>query len=355
MVSLSFWGQSTGHLQMSVHKRALSLINRFVEEANIESAWYEDPDLFLSWLSVLYTKTTKSTFSSYRKWLARYARDIGCIQLEQGIRAICVETSTGRPNAADLASKRTTNKSIATLITQKDINTLAGVLLSNRGQGKRYKFGVLAFTWLQVTLMVGVRPSEWHAAQLLTNVSSPTGIRYPWVLEVTTSKKGNHQSQPTEASEQTKRRLILQDWPQQQIEFLQLFLSELPATDKDFKKMYESIRQTLMKASNVAGLGERAIGLYTGRHIFATEIRRQGDSSRYDLAALLGHKDTFNQRYYGDHDKTKDREFQYTLPKPWPGVSDTIEKIDRTRYRLIYGSEEKVNMMIKTGQLNLDQ
>ena len=339
---------------MNTNNRALNLINRFKSEARVETHWTDDPELFITWLEILRGKTTSSTFANYRKWLAGYAREMGYFGFEADIRSISTKVPVTRPVKIDKPETSVANKDIASTITQDDMATLASVLVSERGQRQRYKDGVIAFTWLQATLMVGIRPSEWFSAVLLTDVLSPTGEIFPWVLEVVSSKKGNYKITDGETSQDERRRLVLHEWPLQQIELIRLFVSQVPLQETVFKKQYEAIRRTLQKASSVAGFGDKTIGLYTGRHIFTSEVRREKKCSRYDLAAMLGHADTRNQSFYGDKDKEKPREFSYTLPKPWPGLSEKVEKVDRARYLFIYGSKAIVDKMMESGEIELE-
>jgi len=339
---------------MNTNNRALNLINRFKSESGIASHWTDYPDLFISWLENLRANTKPSTFANYRKWLANYAREMGYYGFEKDIRSVSTKIPVIKSKKEVETESKKSNKDTSATITSKEMDTLASVLVSERGQRQRYKDGAVAFNWLQATLLVGIRPSEWFSAMLLTNVLSPTGEIYPWVLEVVSSKKGNFKITDGETSQDARRRLVLHEWPPAQIELIRSFMSQVPVGQKEFKKQYEAIRQTLLKASGVAGFGDRAIGLYTGRHIFTSEVRREDKSSPYDLAAMLGHADTRNQNFYGDKDKGKPREFTYTLPKPWPGLSEKVQKVDLSRHKVTYGSKAIVDKMIKTGEIKVE-
>jgi len=78
----------------------------------------------------------------------------------------------------------------------------------------------------------------------------------------------------------------------------------------------------------VALRDERGISFYTGRHIFAEEIRRSISLTRFELAALLGHSLLTNQVYYGPRQGTLTREYDFELPRPWPGDADDIKQWD---------------------------
>ena len=116
------------------------------------------------------------------------------------------------------------------------------------------------------------------------------------------------------------------------------FMNKIPSPLPEFKKRHEAVRQTLIKASASLGM-DVTIDLYSGRHFFANEIRDSIDVlyTRYDLAALLGHKDTLNQKFYGDNkNKERTRSFDFTLPRPWPATAAQVERIDKARYALVY-------------------
>lgn len=340
---------------MKSHYRAKKLVDRFVSETRVEGFWYEDQDLFLAWLVVLHSKTKASTFQSYRKWLAAYAEHLGFPEFKESIRGVAAGDA-GRPamkkRGLPVSEEDTlSNQELSQQVTPKEMASLATVLMSQRGGGDRYRNGLLSFTWLHITAMTGIRPSEWLNALLLKDVITEMGSVFPWVLEVTTAKKGGLSAKKVDDRESDyRRRLVLDNWSEPQIEALQLFMSQLPSGTTEFRRTQESVRQTLLLACKVANM-DPPIGLYTGRHLFASEVRRDADYNRYQLAAMLGHSDTVNQRYYGDLKLGVERQFEYALPLPWPGVAERVERVDRERYALVYGSDKIVDMMVSTGRL----
>ena len=346
---------------MKSHNRAKSLVERFKNETNASGFWYEDQDLFIAWLGSIQAQAIASTFQSYRKWLASYVCELGFEGFGESIRSVAAK-DLGRPvrkrvSISDSgmpvsAEDDVSNQELSQRVTPKDLASLAQMLLSQRGGKPRYRNGLLAFTWLQITAMTGVRPSEWSKALLLQDVVTEHGKVFEWVLEVVPAKKGGyHSSKKVGAKESDhRRRLVLKGWGSREIETLQLFMSQLPSGTSEFQRMQESIRQTLLLACKAVNMLP-PIGLYTGRHLFASEVRRDSKYTRYQLAAMLGHSDTVNQKYYGDLKAKEGRQFEFSLPMPWPGVAEKVESVDRERYSLIYGSKNIVDMLVSTGKI----
>jgi hypothetical protein len=68
--------------------------------------------------------------------------------------------------------------------------------------------------------------------------------------------------------------------------------------------------------------------LDTPRHIFAEEIRREGELNSFELAALLGQSALTDQAYYGSRLANADRGHIFPRPRPWLGDADDIMKWD---------------------------
>lgn len=218
--------------------------------------------------------------------------------------------------------------------------------------------------WFMCTLWTGLRPHEWPAARFLEEHYDPdTRLTMRRVLEVHTLKQsGRREDNPLK----DKRYLVMDEWPDHQIQALKMFLEIVYKHDdpKEFQGFYDRRRKLLQRAwsrllklhggsiehiqvevspSNKAKLSALAeatsspgvfdgnsLCFYTARHAFAEEARRSGTFSRYDMAAVLGHSMITNQSYYGPRKKQLDREHSFTLPKPWPGESDAIAMWDQT-------------------------
>ena len=218
--------------------------------------------------------------------------------------------------------------------------------------------------WFMCTLWTGLRPHEWpYARYLEDHYDADTRLTIRRVLEVTTLKQsGRREDNPLK----DKRYLVLEDWPDNQIRALKIFLEIVYRHEdaKVFGRFYDSRRKLLQRAwarilkfhggtieylsaefsqakkaklktlaastSSPALPEGKSICFYTARHAFAEEARRSGTFSRYDIAAVLGHSMITNQSYYGPRKEHLEREHRYTLPKPWPGEADAIAMWDQT-------------------------
>lgn len=224
--------------------------------------------------------------------------------------------------------------------------------------------GMETAMWFMCTLWTGLRPHEWPSARYLEEHYDPdTQMTIRRVLEVTTLKQsGRREDNPLK----DKRYLVLEDWPDNQIHALKLFLEIVYRHEdaKEFTTFYDRRRKLLQRSwariqkfhggtiehlgvefapskkqklkslaastSSPAVFEGQSICFYTARHAFAEEARRSGSFSRYDMAAVLGHSMITNQSYYGPRKEQFEREHRYTLPKPWPGESDAIAMWDQT-------------------------
>ena len=224
--------------------------------------------------------------------------------------------------------------------------------------------GMETFMWFTCTLWTGLRPHEWpYARYLEDHYDADTRLTIRRVLEVKTLKQsGRREDNPLK----DKRYLVLEDWPDNQIRALKIFLEIVYRHEdaKVFGRFYDSRRKLLQRAwarilkfhgGTIEHLGAEfspakksklkslaastsspaitegnSICFYTARHAFAEEARRSGTFSRYDMAAVLGHSMITNQSYYGPRKGRLEREHRYILPKPMPGESEAIAMWDET-------------------------
>lgn len=224
--------------------------------------------------------------------------------------------------------------------------------------------GMETAMWFMCTLWTGLRPHEWPSARYLDNhydADTQQTIRH--VLEVSTLKtSGRREDNPLK----DKRYLVLDDWPDNQIRALKIFLEIVYRHEdaKEFGVFYDRRRKLLQRSwarvlkfhggtiehlnaefsqakkaklkklaastSSPALPEGKSICFYTARHAFAEEARRSGTFSRYDIAAVLGHSMITAQSYYGPRKERFEREHRYTLPKPLPGESAAIAMWDQT-------------------------
>lgn len=309
---------------------------------NTDSYWYEDPELFLGWLSSLRESADigEGTFSCYRKWLASYAEGMGEEDLALRIRSVGIGSKRDQVAGGNVHPHGEKDAEAATqrLPTPKEVAMLGRVLLSKRGKGARYNSGYLAFSWTQYMLRTGIRPSEWRTARLFPSLPTPYGGLIRQVIEVDCAKKGGFAYQEGNV---VTRRLVLSEWTHEEYAGLQQFMDMLPPDEAGFEKVQTAVRKTLERASVVAfGASASSItaSLYAFRHLFSDEVRREGKVSRYGLAAMMGHSDTVNQKWYGEKDVSTGRLFNCSLAKPWRPDEERVEAVDKARYKLIHAN-----------------
>ncbi|MEH6688788.1 MAG: hypothetical protein V7693_16180 [Halopseudomonas sabulinigri] len=276
------------------------------------------------------------------------------------------------------------NTRYLSFIDRESLSLLLEQLLSVTAKGTpRYQAGPEAALMFTVSMMTGLRPHEWPTARYLELFFDPeTKLTLGPVLEVMTLKQSSRRE---DNPLREKRYLVLDKWPKDQIERVVAFIDQIQGSAEDFDAYYNRARMTLgrawkraqrlaiktnSKAEDVAkgrdslpqeplppksdSLGDegndieatkvrveessysgmvmvddtRAVGFYTARHVFAEEIRRSVSLTRFELAAMLGHSLLTNQVYYGPKMESSDREYDFVLPRPWPGDADEIKLWD---------------------------
>jgi hypothetical protein len=334
--------------------RTERLIVRYQLETKSECLWTEDQPMFLAWLCEISTVVKGATFKSYRKWLAQYAEELGYSEFAGAIRLVGAG-ERGRPRKALESDSLVAPKDKARRLTREGFSRLSEILVSSRGKGQRYEYGIETLTWLSASMMTGLRPGEWSKAQLYTMMPCDDGATYDWILEIEGTAKGAKSSQ-LKGSGNQRRRLMLGNFKAKELDVVTAIYNMVSIGDEAYQRLHESVRQTLIAASKQVFGDSSFVTLNTGRHVFASEIRRQQESTQYALAALLGHSDTINQKYYGDTRplETDKRRFSFSLAKPWPGSAAAVEAVDRERYRLRYGTET-AKMMEASGEINFKE
>ena len=108
--------------------------------------------------------------------------------------------------------------------------------------------GMETFMWFTCTLWTGLRPHEWpYARYLEDHYDADTRLTIRRVLEVTTLKQsGRREDNPLK----DKRYLVLEDWPDNQIRALKIFLEIVYRHEdaKVFGRFYDSRRKLLQRA-----------------------------------------------------------------------------------------------------------
>lgn len=344
---------------------------------------------FTAWLDerVGSRKLQESTAVLYRKWVSAYLAEIDHpavnevrswipparrlrLEREASERAEQALLAADADASALFVSSSTRNKRYLSFASAKVIQLLADALMpqSSSASDSLPTASQVAKAdtcmWFMCTLWTGLRPLEWPYARYLQNHFDPdTGNTRKSVLEVRSLKqKGRREDNPLK----DKRYLVLDAWPDHQTEFLRAFLDAAHNAEDagNFGKFYDNCRKVLARTwkrllvkhgrniqhlvapirrenenalrdlarstSSPALMEGNSLSLYTARHTFAEECRRDGRISQYQIAALLGHSMITNQAYYGLRRENLPREHTFCLPSAWPGDAEAIELWDRT-------------------------
>lgn len=349
-------------LDEAIIHRARGLLARYQQESKVDKL---DPDGLglIRWLSAMTKREghSETTSKCYRRWIAAYLEDIGH-------PASSVVRSWSPPNSRELqllederearsASRRIevtatdTNGRYAAYLNQSGMKALLNSLMDLTPAGApRYKGGDAIALMLVCSAMTGLRPMEWPRCRLLDSYYDPeTALTLGPVLEVHTLKQsGRREDNPLKS----KRHLWLKDWPDEQIAQLRFAVDNI-AHREDYERWYTNARVTLSRAwkrtqrqygltqgdlvtemvkptgSEASDSSELSVTFYTARHIFAEEVRRSLEFTRFELAALMGHSMLTNQVYYGPREIGADRCFEFALPAPWPGDAEAIMEWDK--------------------------
>ncbi|CAM5368338.1 hypothetical protein SSTU70S_05716 [Stutzerimonas stutzeri] len=339
-----------------------------------------DVESLVSWLNdrVTVQGIGLTTAKCYRRWLASYfesqdheaAALLRCWIPPGSMEEALIEDEV---DARQIAEPLLTVESVPTntrhvsFMDGAALRELLEQLLSLDDQGnQRYVAGPAAALMFTVSMMTGLRPMEWPSARYRETFFDPeTALTLGPVLEIHTCKQSNRRE---DNPLRTKRYLLLDEWPEDQQVRLKALLSEIASVD-DFSGYYNRVRMTLNRAwrrvaknRGIVDVGLRVsertsltaaaggddetvsaqtVSLYTSRHIFAEETRRSLRYTRFELAAMLGHSLLTNQVYYGPRTQHENREFEFALPRPWPGDAEDIKQWDRQvnplRYKFMQG------------------
>lgn len=297
-----------------------------------------------------------TTVKCYRRWLAAFFEAEGHPDAammrnwappgsQEAVMAADHRDAEDLRSVVTVESVTTNTRNLAGLDKSAYMALMDQLLSEDAKGGLRYTAGPVSALMFMATLMTGLRPREWPTARYLESFTDPeTMLTLGPVLETHTLKQ-SHRREDNPLRE--KRYLVLDQWPASQLETLKGFLAEVQLAGDSFGSLYNKIRMTVNrawkrvakergvddKASTAAGAsddeGVPGASLYTGRHIFAEETRRSMAYTRFELAAMLGHSMLANQVYYGPRDSKADRDYEFVLPRPWPGDADDIQLWDR--------------------------
>lgn len=345
-----------------------------------------DMQLLVRWLDEHCTASkgmSVTTANCYRRWLASYFDHLGHpfaatvrnwvvpFSRKSALKADADDAQYLADKAKDLdlptklleAEEDTGNTRYLTTLPSRWFQRLVDQLLDHTPKGTpRYVAGPESALMLSVSLMTGLRPLEWCEAYFRESYYDPeTMLTLGPVLEVRTLKQKNRRD---DNPLRGKRFLVLDRWPEQQVAQLKAFCDLITPIQGDFEPFYNKVRMTIsrawkrvqkdaakadqadndspaanatlsaedrmrLQADRIIANDSRTVSAYTARHVFAEELRRSSSCTRYEIAALLGHSLLTNQVYYGPRLDEHDRDYDFVLPRPWPGDADNIQLWDQ--------------------------
>lgn len=316
------------------------------------------------WLAAFLESIGHSSADAMRNWIPPNSRESALLRDELAAQALSEDQATqlamsGRKKLLVDTSNR--NSRYLTYVGEREFKALLAQLVEvtpTTGQ-PRYKGGELISLFFVVSAMTGLRPYEWPSARLLdSHFDVDTKMTLGPVLEVKTLKQSNRrEDNPLKPT----RLLLLDRWPLEQVERLRTLLEELSHLDQEqengFDLWYANSRKKVWRAwkrvsknhdvevvtpGDDGNSDEKGVTFYSARHVFAEEVRRSYQYTRFEMAAMLGHSLLTNQTFYGPRTTGASREFSFVLPRPWPGDADDImrwdEKVNPIRLKSAQGS-----------------
>lgn len=341
-----------------IRERAMGLLLTYRRETTEALGDVVDVGDVLCWLNRRVTEQglSMTTAKCYRRWLAAYfeAEDHPQSSMmrnwappgshEDVIEKDIRDAEILRPSLS-LKSVKTNTRYFVSLDKAAYSLLMSHLLGVDASGNARYSNGPVTALMFTATMMTGLRPNEWPGARFLESFTDPeTMLTLGPVLEVHTMKQSNRRE---DNPLREKRYLLMDKWPSEQIDTVRGFVAEVMLAGDEYASLYNRIRMTInrtwKRVMRECGAddgfelpqmpgdddeGGRGISLYTARHVFAEEVRRSLSCTRFELAAMLGHSMLTNQVLYGPRDGHSDREFDFVLPRPWPGDAEDIQRWD---------------------------
>ncbi len=352
------------------HHRGRKLIASFKSETGNEID-ANGVNLML-WLTIrlVSSNADKNTFICYRKWVSLYLYNIGhpaASALREWTLPYpkSILNKVTKKQAVTVAKQKLLKNGELELLTYigiEEFNLFIMFLISEtKSSGQlRYINGPSVGILFHATRMTGLRPSEWADAKFHDIYhDQKTGIALGPVLEVRTLKQNSRRG---DNPLRNTRLLILDRWTKHQIVELKLaldlFAPSSIASGDSWMLFIKRLRGTLLRAwkrfiieegENLNYSDQTAnISLYTARHIFAEEVRRSGQYTGCELAAMLGHTTLTNQVFYGPKSRGLMREHKFVLPRPWPGDADAIKAWDELVHpQYLWSASQNLNNLKK--------
>ena len=260
--------------------RAQGLIIRMKTDLDIEST---TPSLIAAWAILLRPNVRPATWRQYRAALLCYFKfeqdpEIGqAIELLQTSScSVCLRGKNAPSRTSSSKKRQISQQELAEIVEYLDVHIT------------RWSFPTAI--WLQVSILTGLRPSEWLHSQLEIIANGEP------VLVVTNAKNTNGRSNGE------VRHLLLSNLPAESMALIrtQMEIVAVVVERNLWDRWCRECRKTLYSATRALWPKRtRYPTLYTGRHQFVANAKRSG-LTKIEIAALLGHaSEQTAARHYG--------------------------------------------------------
>lgn len=254
--------------------RAAAKIAEYGRELGVELGLEQAIEYFAG----LDGRYSDSTLRSIRAWFLQAVCDLRDASALNEVRAeeLAERIRKAQPEATQ--SKSTSAKK------QKYVSFSDIARVSRWLHQKGDPLNIGASQFLRLSILVGLRPSEWRSARL-------NGTELTWMAAKCTNSRGLR-SNPS---------LRLCSWPREWLAILEdflRFLSDYTATDRDWKLCTESLRSHIAYACKVNGVAR--ICPYSARHVFVATEKKLGTDPVL-LSIKLNHRTTRTQTSHYAH------------------------------------------------------
>lgn len=232
---------------------------------------------FAAWLESMSAEWRPATVSLYRAAVAFVMEKAGHREIAQRVRDI---RPTG--HADGLPCRTSSGK--ARGMRRDTLGKVLAVLRKNNRASSDF-----VARWLVVGIKLGLRPGEYATAQIIEVDEKNCVITC-------------HNAKSTNGRGNGKSRTLMIDRGEPLLPLIKSVIDEIQtriAAGEDYAQIYENVARTLRRAVDRAKLKGKHPTLYSLRHQFATDLRRDHRDND-EIAALMGHlSDQTNLRYYG--------------------------------------------------------
>lgn len=269
--------QKTSETKENYIQKAEGILKKYKNDFRLFD--YE-PEHIADWLIEQKADWSKNTWRKYRACLVYFFETQNMPDLAKEIKHIDYENCTIETyNTSALKRKYITQKELA------EFKKFLKYKTENFTINNYYK---LIYFWFLGILNTGIRPNEWQG------VINENGI-----LKVPNAKNTNGRSFGK------YRHIDIQNAGEEINSIIAYLLNKLSGLDKKiFNSTYRSaVHYIACVSRDLWPAKKRKVSLYTARHQFVANLKKQG-FDRKTLGALLGHNNTYTaSRYYALQNK----------------------------------------------------